>query len=342
TEVPRVRFEVGVDKQGNLQARLGKIRAHERANEDESGLNFVFGEQGDTKVRIVEDTWTDAKTGETKRGRVRVFFYRPDVDVKFKNETKIGSPYAWIEFDNRDALVGRPGQFKVRSAHYHQFHYTRTADKNNKLPEHSRFLIEGSAGFFCDGREGRALAEMLEEFVENFVPSSQDRARMYKLLKQVNTGSIEAQAALLSALSVLDLHNEVRETLGRSDEAFITDKGQYDRHDVSELAEVALDKSRIRQLKKAVTAGEEREDFATQLSLKPEHKFGLQSLQDHRMPISRFEPALDHTAPIRPLQRDFTTTVSLKSPMEHGLNTFGMGLISPMSPIGHMGPMMMM
>ncbi|MBU0505017.1 DEAD/DEAH box helicase family protein, partial [bacterium] len=79
TEVPRVRFEVGVDKQGNLQARLGKIRAHERANEDKSGLNFVFGEQGDTKVRIVEDSWTDAKTGETKRGRVRVFFYRPDV-----------------------------------------------------------------------------------------------------------------------------------------------------------------------------------------------------------------------------------------------------------------------
>jgi superfamily II DNA or RNA helicase len=340
TEVARVRFEVGVDKQGNLQARLGNIREHERANEEKDGLNFVFGEGGDTEVRIVEDTWTDARTGELTRGRVRVFFYRKDVMVKYKGGDVKGSPYGWIEFENRDALAGRPGQFKVSSAHYHQANYTRTADKYNKLPENAGFLLEGSAGFFCDGRADRDLAEMLEELVADFVTKGQDRAQIYKLLKGVRNGSVADQAAILSAISILDQYHNVRDTLGRQEAPFISEKGLYDRHDVSELAEVALDKPRVKQLKRAVTAPDKREDVATTLSLKPEHKFGLQQIQNHGMPISRFTPAHDHEAPIRPFKRDFSTRVNLNSPMTQGLDTLAMGSMGSMGLMSSASTMM--
>jgi hypothetical protein len=81
-------------------------------------------------------------------------------------------PYAWLEFDNRAALLGKGSDFRVARAHFHEKKLTPEllADplkRYNAMPTDADFLLVGGVGFLIGEIEPTDLTRLqLDAFLD--------------------------------------------------------------------------------------------------------------------------------------------------------------------------------
>jgi len=134
------KFHIQVEETGELSAQA--IALEGLAAESES---FPWNEN--FHVELVEDTWQDSQ-GQTHYGRIRlIFWHEAIVGGTKKKVNKI--PYGWIEFENRDKLVGDKRDFQVQLSHYSfEFKY-----KDRKLRPHQEGYLTKREGVKFNGAD---------------------------------------------------------------------------------------------------------------------------------------------------------------------------------------------
>lgn len=229
-EKPHIRFNVSEDESGNLLVEKGEVKP------TDEGTTFPFG--NDYQIDIVEDAWLDARTNTLKRGKVKIVFFQKELIRQADGSEKRLRPYGWIEFENRNQLVGESAKFKVAKAHYHE---TIAHKKNKLMPSADNYLIYG-AGLMIDSslynKDGTFKGEgLFDEGLIRDVVGVEVWNEIFNLLHGTR-GRKEDLPALLRVLSLL-VYTEYDSQLLSEKTPLMTEEGKYNDAVLAELAHFA-------------------------------------------------------------------------------------------------------